>query len=45
MKTDPQLTAYYKVEAKDAEEAAAIAARIPGARFGAIEVRQVVVFD
>jgi hypothetical protein len=44
VKTDPQLLAYYKVEAKSPEEAAGMAARIPGARYGSIEVRQVVDF-
>jgi hypothetical protein len=43
--TDPQLMAYYKVEADSPEHAAELAARIPGARYGAVEVRQVVVFD
>lgn len=36
-----QLGGYYLVEAKDLDEANAIAARIPGARTGAIEVRPV----
>jgi len=39
--TREQLGGYYLVEAKDTGEAAAIAARIPGARIGAIEVRAV----
>jgi hypothetical protein len=43
--TDPQLIAYYKVEAEGPEQAAEMASRIPGARYGAVEVRQVVVFD
>jgi len=43
--TDPQLIAYYKVEADGPEQAKALAARVPGARYGAVEVRQVVVFD
>jgi hypothetical protein len=43
--TDPQLMAYYKVEAESPEEAEQLAARVPGARYGAVEVRQVVVFD
>lgn len=36
-----QLGGFYLIEAKDLDEAAAIAARIPGARFGAIEVRPI----
>ena len=36
-----QLGAYYKVEAKSAEEAIEMAARIPGATYGSIEVRPV----
>jgi len=39
--TKEQLGGYYIVEAKDLEEAVAIAARIPGARTGSIEVRAV----
>jgi hypothetical protein len=37
--TREQLGGYYIVEAADREEAIAIAARIPGARVGSIEVR------
>ena len=37
--TREQLGGYYLIEATDAGEATAIAARIPGARLGAIEVR------
>ena len=36
---------YYLVEAKDLDEAIAIAARIPSSRTGTIEVRPVVVFE
>jgi hypothetical protein len=36
-----QLGAYYKVEAKSPEEAIEMAARIPGATYGSIEVRPV----
>ncbi len=43
--TKEQLGGYYAIEAKDADEALAIAARIPGARHGSIEVRPVMVFD
>jgi hypothetical protein len=39
--TKEQLGGYYLVEAKDSEEAVSIAARIPGARTGSIEVRAV----
>jgi len=39
--TREQLGGYYLVEAKDLDEATAIAARIPGARFGSVEVRPV----
>ena len=43
--TKEQLGGYYAIEAKDADEALAIAARIPGARHGSIEVRPVMVFE
>lgn len=43
-KTAQQLVAYYKIEGRSAEEAVEIASRITGARFGAIEVRQIVQF-
>ena len=39
--TKEQLGGYYLVEAKDLDEAIAIAARIPGAKHGSIEVRPV----
>ena len=39
--TREQLGGYYLVEAKDLDEATGIAARIPSARFGSIEVRPV----
>jgi len=39
--TKEQLGGYYLVEAKDLDEALAIAARIPGARDGSIEVRPI----
>jgi hypothetical protein len=41
--TREQLGGYYLIDAKDLDEAVAIAARIPGARFGSIEVRPVMV--
>ncbi len=43
--TKEQLGGYYLIEAKDADEALEIAARIPGASHGSIEVRPVMVFD
>ena len=43
--TAPQLTAYYKVEASSPEHAAELAARVPGAKYGVVEVRPVVHFD
>jgi len=39
--TKEQLGGYYLIEAKDLDEANGIAARIPGARVGSIEVRPV----
>jgi len=39
--TKEQLGGYYLIEAKDADEAIAIAGRIPGAKYGSIEVRPV----
>jgi hypothetical protein len=39
--TKEQLGGYYLVEAKDLDEAIALAARIPAARTGSIEVRPV----
>jgi hypothetical protein len=43
--TDPQLIAYYKVTADSPEQAVDMASRIPGAQWGAIEVRQIMQFD
>jgi hypothetical protein len=43
--TKEQLGGYYIVEAKDLDEAIAIAARIPGARHGSIEVRPIRKFN
>ena len=40
--TKEQLGGYYLVEAKDEDEALAIAARIPSARMGSIEVRPII---
>jgi hypothetical protein len=39
--TREQLGGYYLIEAKDLDEAIGIAARVPGARLGTIEVRPV----
>lgn len=36
-----QLGGYYELECKDLDEAVGLAAKIPGARFGAIEVRPI----
>ena len=43
--TREQLAGYYLIEAKDLDAALAIAARIPGARVGSIEVRPIWVYD
>jgi hypothetical protein len=40
--TKEQLAGYYLVEAKDLDEAIAIAARIPSARIGAVEIRPII---
>jgi hypothetical protein len=37
--TREQLGGYYLIDAKDLDEAIGIAARIPGARWGTIEIR------
>ena len=41
VETKEQLGGYYLIEAKDLNEAIQIASRIPGARFGCVEVRPV----
>jgi hypothetical protein len=43
--TREQLGGYYLIEAKDLDEATKIAARIPSARFGSIEIRPIMRFD
>ena len=43
--TREQLGGYYLVEAKDLDTAIALAARIPEAREGSIEVRPVMIYD
>jgi hypothetical protein len=41
--TKEQLGGFYMIDAKDLDDAIAVAARIPSARFGSIEVRPIVV--
>ena len=43
--TREQLAGYYLVEARDLDTALSIAARIPGAVTGSVEVRPVMVYD
>ncbi len=43
--TKEQLGGYYLIEAKDLDQAISIAARIPGARWGSIEVRPILPRD
>jgi hypothetical protein len=43
--TREQLAGYYMVDAKDLDGAIAIAARIPGAKIGSIEVRPIWVYN
>lgn len=43
--TKEQLGGYYLVEARDADEALGIAAKIPWARYGSIEVRPIMTFS
>src|SRR6202165_1248800 len=43
--TREQLGGYYLVDAKDLDAALAIAARIPGAKTGSIEVRPIMVYN
>jgi hypothetical protein len=43
--TKEQLGGYYLIEAQDREEAVRIAARIPGARHGSVEVRRLLAHD
>lgn len=42
--TKEQLGGYYLVEARDRDEAVAIAAKIPGAKMGSVEVRPIMKF-
>jgi hypothetical protein len=41
IETREQIAGYFLVDAKDLDEAIGIAARVPGARIGTVEVRQV----
>jgi hypothetical protein len=43
--TKEQLGGYYLLECKDLDEAIDLAGKIPGARFGAIEVRPIMELD
>jgi hypothetical protein len=43
--TREQLAGYYLIEAKDLDTALGIAARIPGAKVGSIEVRPILVYN
>ena len=40
--TKEQLGGYYLIEARDRQDAIAIAARIPSARWGSIEIRPII---
>ena len=40
--TKEQLAGYYLIEAKDLDEAITIAARVPSARFGSVEIRPII---
>ena len=43
--TKEQLGGYYLIEAKDLNDALQVAARIPGAKLGSVEVRPIMVFN
>ena len=43
--TKEQLGGYYLVEATDLDQALAMAEKIPGARYGSIEVRPIMTFS
>lgn len=43
--TREQLGGFYLIEAADLDDAIKVAARIPGARYGSIEIRPVMVFE
>jgi hypothetical protein len=42
VETREQLAGYFLIEAKDPDEAIAIAVRVPGARIGTVEVRPLI---
>lgn len=42
IETREQMAGYFLIEAKDLEEATAIATRVPGARIGTVEVRPLI---
>ncbi|HBR49064.1 MAG TPA: hypothetical protein DEA71_03155 [Nitrospira sp.] len=41
METKEQLAGYFLIDARDRDEAVAVASRVPGARIGTVEVRPV----
>jgi hypothetical protein len=43
--TKEQLGGYYLLNCKDLDQAIDLASKIPGARFGAVEVRPIMEFD
>jgi len=43
--TKEQLGGFYLIEARDLDQAIDIAGKIPGARYGSIEVRPIMTFD
>lgn len=43
--TKEQLGGYYLIEAKDLDEATAVAAEIPTAKYGRIEIRPIMVYN
>ena len=45
VETKEQLGGYYLIDARDLNEAIQVASRIPGARFGGVEVRPVMEFN
>jgi hypothetical protein len=45
VETKEQLGGYYLIEAKDLNDAIQVAGRIPGARYGGIEVRPIMSFE
>ena len=45
VETKEQLGGYYLINAKDLNDAIQVAAKIPGARYGAVEVRPIMEFN